>query len=106
MVDVAAVKPQLLVPMRPKIGVLLIALFVAGCSGSETAQGGGENGGTLVISVGGDPDLLFPPLSATTPAKIVDDLVYDRLAEIGDSLNTFGDAGFKPQLAKSWMWAP
>ena len=106
MVDVAAVKPQLLVPMRQTIGVALISLVIAGCTGGEPTRTGGENGGALVVSVGGDPDLLFPPLSETTPAQIVEDLVYDRLAEIGDSLNTVGDAGFRPRLAKSWTWAP
>lgn len=38
--------------------------------------------------------------------KLIGDLVYDRLAEIGDSLNTVGDQGFKPRLAKSWTWSP
>lgn len=64
-----------------------------------------EDGGTLVISTGGDPDILFPPLTSTIPGKIINDLVFDHLAEIGDSLNTVGDAGFEPRLARSWEWA-
>ena len=106
MVDVAPVKPQLPVHMRPSIGVVLAAVALAACTGGESTRAVSENGGALVISVGGDPDLLLPPLSSTTTAQIVEDLVYDRLAEIGDSLNTVGDAGFKPRLAKSWTWAP
>jgi peptide/nickel transport system substrate-binding protein len=34
------------------------------------------------------------------------DLVYDRLADIGDSLNVVGDAGFTPRLADRWTWSP
>jgi peptide/nickel transport system substrate-binding protein len=106
MVDVAPVKPQLLVLMRPSIILLVAAVGLTACSGNESANSSGENGGTLVISVGGEPDVLFPPLSETTSAQIVENLVYDPLAEIGDSLSTVGDAGFKPRLAKSWTWAP
>jgi len=92
--------------MRLTIGVALVSLVVAGCTGSDSTRSTGENGGALVISVGGDPDLLFPPLSETTTAQIIEDLVYDPLAQIGDSLNTVGDGGFQPRLAKSWIWAP
>jgi peptide/nickel transport system substrate-binding protein len=106
MVDVAPVKPQLLVPMRRSITLLVAIAALTGCFDKQPGGSAGENGGTLVISVGGDPDVLFPPLSETTSAQIVQDLVYDRLAEIGDSLSTVGDVGFKPRLAKSWTWAP
>jgi len=34
------------------------------------------------------------------------DNVYDRLADIGPDLNTRGDKGFTPHLARSWNWAP
>jgi peptide/nickel transport system substrate-binding protein len=92
--------------MRSRLAVVLLVVIVAGCTSSETSgKGGSADGGTLVISVGGDPDMLLPPLSSTTSAKIIEDLVYDPLAEIGDSLNTVGDAGFKPRLAKSWTWS-
>src|SRR5688500_7680307 len=36
---------------------------------------------------------------------MVFDQIFDRLAEIGDSLNVVGDAGFKPRLARRWTWA-
>ena len=90
--------------MRLTIVIALLSLVVAGCTRSDSAGPAGENGGTLVISVGGDPDVLFPPLSETTTAQIIEDLVYDRLANIGDSLNTVGDGGFRPSLARSWTW--
>jgi peptide/nickel transport system substrate-binding protein len=78
---------------------------VAGCSGDQSPSSSRPSGGTLVISVGGDPETLLPPLASTTTGQIIGDLVYDRLAEIGDSLNTVGDLGFQPRLAKTWEWS-
>ncbi len=92
--------------MRLSIVLLVAAVGLTACFDDDAAKSAGENGGTLVISVGGEPDLLFPPLSSSTSSQIVENLVYDPLAEIGDSLSTVGDAGFKPRLAKSWTWAP
>lgn len=85
---------------------LFALAVVVACSGENKPAPQGENGGTLVIAVGGDPETLFPPLASTTTAQVVGDLVYDRLAEIGDSLSTVGDQGFQPRLAKTWDWAP
>jgi peptide/nickel transport system substrate-binding protein len=88
-----------------RLVALLLALGLAACTGEKNSVATSATGGTLVISVGGDPESLFPPLASTTTGQIVGDLVYDRLAEIGDSLNTVGDAGFQPRLAKSWDWS-
>lgn len=82
---------------------MLVAL--AACTGEKPSPEGAPTGGTLVISVGGDPETLLPVLASTVTSRIIGDLVYDRLAEIGDSLNTLGDLGFRPRLAKSWTWA-
>jgi peptide/nickel transport system substrate-binding protein len=105
-VDVAQIRPQLVAPVvsTPKLLVIL-AVTVAACS-EPASTPARANGGTLVVSVGGDPETLLPPLASTTTAQVIGDLVYDRLAEIGDSLNTVGDEGFRPRLAKSWTWAP
>ncbi len=85
-------------------GPLLCALLLCACVGSES-RSGPATGGTLVISTGGDPDVLIPPLLASVQAGEIVDLVYDRLANIGDSLNTVNDAGFTPRLADHWTWA-
>jgi peptide/nickel transport system substrate-binding protein len=84
--------------------LLLGILAVIGCSGSE-ATSKGTSGGTLAISVGGDPDVLIPPLVSTVQALEITDMIYDRLADIGDSLNIVNDAGFTPHLADKWSWA-
>jgi len=77
---------------------LLCVLALFGCVGSESTSAG-SSGGTLAISTGGDPDVLIPSLASTVQATQITDLIYDRLAEIGDSLNIVNDAGFKPRLA-------
>jgi peptide/nickel transport system substrate-binding protein len=38
--------------------------------------------------------------------RMVQDMVFDRLAEIDSSLGTIGDRGFAPRLARKWTWAP
>lgn len=84
---------------------LICALWLIACAGSESAPGGSPSG-TFAISTGGDPDILIPSLVSTTQAAQMVDLVYDRLADIGDSLNVAGDAGFTPRLADRWTWSP
>ena len=63
-------------------------------------------GGTIVISASADADALVPPLTMSIEGKQVGDQVFDNLADIGPALNTVGDAGFTPRLAKSWVWTP
>ena len=83
---------------------LLCALLLCACVGTES-QSGKSTGGTLVISAGGDPDILVPSLLSNVQAAEIVDQVYDRLANIGDSLNILNDAGFTPRLADHWTWS-
>jgi hypothetical protein len=62
---------------------ILCAVLLSGCVGSEASRGG--PGGTLAIASGGDPDALIPALVQTTTAAEIVDMIYDRLADIGDS---------------------
>ena len=82
---------------------LLGALLFCACVRTESQSGKGT-GGTLVISTGGDPDILVPALLSSVQAAQIVDLVYDRLANIGDSLNILNDGGFTPRLADHWTW--
>ena len=82
---------------------LLCAVLLCACVGTES-QSGKSAGGTLVISTGGDPDILVPALASSVQAAQVMDLVYDRLANIGDSLKILNDGGFTPRLADHWTW--
>jgi len=88
---------------------LLVLLALAACKGVEqapTSAGPEDVGGTIVIATPSDASTLLPPLAAAITDREVTDLLYDRLAEIGEDLNTVGDKGFRPQLADRWEWAP
>jgi peptide/nickel transport system substrate-binding protein len=94
--------------MRKRLPPLSLVAFLAGCdvnSGVDTASARTDTGGTLVIASGGDADFLFPSLTFTGTGRAVSDLVFDKLAEIGPELNTVGDKGFTPRLARGWEWS-
>ncbi len=87
---------------------LLIAsvAVLAACSSKETPSSSGTTGGTLIIAGPGDPVDVFPPYVTDQNGRMVQDLVFDRLADISPDLTTIGDKGFKPALAQKWTWAP
>jgi peptide/nickel transport system substrate-binding protein len=83
----------------------LAALFLlAACVGTE-GPAPSSSGGTLVISAGASPDILIPGVTVSVLGNQISDLVYDRLADIGDSLNIVGDRGFTPRLSDRWTWS-
>ena len=88
--------------------LFLATLAAGGCKGVEDSKTAGpaDIGGTLVIATPADAGTLLPPLIAGITDRQATDLLYDRLADIGDDLNSVGDRGFKPQLAERWDWAP
>lgn len=89
---------------RSAAAVLLLAL--AACRGGDRASNAtGDVGGTVVVSTAAEPDFLFPPLVASTSGKMVSDQLFERLAEIGPKMNTMGDEGFEPRLARHWTWS-
>jgi peptide/nickel transport system substrate-binding protein len=87
-----------------KYARLLCVLVACACVGSESSSGT-KTGGTLAISTGGDPDALIPSLAQSVQAGQITDMIYDRLADIGDSLNIVNDKGFTPRLADHWTWS-
>jgi peptide/nickel transport system substrate-binding protein len=80
---------------------LVSAALLLACRG-ETGR---SAGGTVAIAAGSDPGSLIPALVQTTTAAEIVDMIYDRLADIGDSLNIVGDGGFTPRLADRWTWS-
>jgi peptide/nickel transport system substrate-binding protein len=83
----------------------VLALSVAACS-DRSGSPVGDAGGTMVIAVGGgDVSSLLPPFAIDAVGRAVSDQLFERLAEIGNDLNTLGDRGFQPRLATSWDWA-
>src|SRR5205809_734740 len=85
-------------------GVVIFALLA--CTSGERVASSAETGGTIVIATPADAGDLLPLLAGDATAKAVSDLLFDRLAEISDSLSTGpGDTGFRPRLAQRWTWA-
>ncbi|HEX6534899.1 MAG TPA: peptide ABC transporter substrate-binding protein [Gemmatimonadaceae bacterium] len=92
--------------MRQHTLLATLFLALAACSRGERAAPGGENGGTLVVSVGADADAIIPPVTSNVTSVQIGSLVFEHLAEPGALINAIGDAGWKPKLARSWSWAP
>lgn len=85
---------------------LVVTSLLIACGDRVGEEGRGDLGGTMVFTVAGsEPTPLFPPLTADIVSRIVIDQVFDRLAEIGPDMNTIGDKGFQPRLARSWAWS-
>lgn len=78
-----------------------IVALLAGCGGTEGAGGAG----TVIIGTAQDPITLFPPNADNVEARAVTELIFQRLADRGATLNTVGDAGFVPRLALRWDWS-
>ncbi|GJG88171.1 peptide-binding protein [Gemmatimonadetes bacterium T265] len=98
--------------LRRAIGRAVAGLTLATAAGchaepraSAAATTAGDVGGTVIIATAADPGVLLPPLAGSTQASAAIDQVFDRLADLGDSLNTFGDRGFRPRLSDRWTWA-
>lgn len=95
---------------RVRLPAPVAALLLAACAGDAAPDRradapAGEVGGTIVIAVGAEPNTFFPPRIGGIIAKQVSDLLYERLAEIGPELNTLGDDGYEPSLARAWRWS-
>ena len=93
--------------MTRRLTAASLALALVACGGDKHgANAAGDVGGTVVISLAGEPDFLMQPVITTTASKMVTDQIFEPLAEIGPDMNTMGDVGFKPRLARHWTWAP
>ncbi len=90
-------------PILKRLPLLALAAILGGCT--DDSRDDADTGGTLVISTAADADFLLPPLVDGVAARQVTDLLFDHLAEIGNELNTVGDAGFRPRLAERWEWS-
>lgn len=85
---------------------LLFVVLTVACADRAGTAGGTETGGTIVVvqpGTGSSP--MLPPLAYDIVGRMIVDNVYERLAEIGPAMNSVGDNGFTPRLARSWEWA-
>ena len=92
---------------RARVTLLCVTLVLAGACGrgDQSAAASGEAGGTIVIASTSDADALLLPITFSEQGRMVSDLVFDRLAEIGDDMGTIGDRGFTPRLADRCTWS-
>lgn len=88
------------------VTALLFCLSCSGKIGDREPGSPSETGGVLRIATAADADALIPPMVGTLQGKMVVDQLFDHLAEPVAPLQTVGDAGFRPQLATGWTWAP
>jgi peptide/nickel transport system substrate-binding protein len=84
-----------------KLALALVSLVAAACA---TDKSGGA-GGTVIVATASDATNLLPPFAADDQSLAISDQLYDKLADTGPGLNTVGDGGFLPRLAKSWNWS-
>jgi peptide/nickel transport system substrate-binding protein len=84
----------------PAIAVASAAMWLFAACGEST-----KTGGTIAIAASGDADNLIPPLTFSIQGKQITDQIFDNLADVGEGLNTVGDRGFSPRLARSWSWS-
>lgn len=99
-------------PRHHRVGVLAATLSLAlalvpGCarerpqgSGASDGAGSPASGGTAVVALAADPDVLNPLLSDSAIAGLVNAEIYDGLADMAEDLT------YQPRLARGWEVAP
>src|ERR1700720_3346440 len=84
---------------------LFIVLVVAELAACERRGGcTGPYCGTLINAAVAEPGTLLPPSSEDIVASDVDEQLFLKLADVGMSVNTWGDEDFQPLLAQKWEW--
>ena len=76
----------------------LCALLLGACS-NDGKSAGAKHVTTLVFTQPADADNLIPALSSSEISGQIDAMLFEKLVEIGDSMNVIGDAGARPSLA-------
>lgn len=87
---------------RLSLVVPCLVLLAAACG---TDRSRGELGGTVIVGTAADVDGLLPQFTATVQGRLVSELLYERLAQMGPEWNVIGDGGFEPRLATGWQWS-
>ena len=94
--------------MRRLLSGAAVLLGILACSGNDQGRAtDSEYGGTLVIATGADFGPLFPSNLQYVHENALVDIVFERLAEPGQELNSVGEAKFSigaqsPRIAR---WA-
>lgn len=81
---------------------ILVSIVFAACRPVDACRG--DTCGTLVFAALGEPATLLPPVTDQQLARDIHDQLFLKLADVGMSANTIGDADFEPLLAQRWEW--
>ena len=84
---------------------VLALLLLAACRG-DGRRAASAHATTLVLTLPADADNMLPPFSTNETSAQLQSVLFEKLAEIDDSMHVIGDVGFRPSLADSWTWAP
>ena len=90
-----------LATVRHLVTFACVLVASAACRGESSAPAA-ATGGTMVIAVPGDADILMPPLAGSQTSAHIIELIFPQLAELTPALNTLDDSGFAPQVAQRW----
>jgi peptide/nickel transport system substrate-binding protein len=94
--------------MRTRLLLPAAVFALAACTSNDQPRASSSTadvGGTIVVPTLSDAGNIFPPFVDDLYGRMVQDLVFDRLAEIDSTLVTTGDKSFTPRLAEKWTWA-
>ena len=80
----------------------LAVVVASGCDREDSCES--RPCDTAVVVTSAEADALFPPLSTSDVGVGLGDLIFAKLADVGPSLNTVGDSGFVPVLARAWRF--
>lgn len=83
---------------------MLVALLLGAAACAPEGGCPGDWCGTAVVVTSSEPDVLLPQLSTQNVGREIGEQLFDKLADIGRELNTFGDRGFVPVLARAWRF--
>ena len=84
--------------LRLGLGVATLAVLVGCAPASECT----DWCGTIVVVSAAEADALLPPVVQSDVATSLNDLIFEKLADVGPSMNALGDEGFVPKLATAW----
>jgi peptide/nickel transport system substrate-binding protein len=76
----------------------LAALAAVSCGDGP----GRRSGGTLVVAIPGDADVLLPPVLARQLSAQVTEHIFPKLAQLTVALDLASDSGYVPVLAERW----
>ncbi len=89
---------------RAVVGAFLLTLFFFVACGKSCDVGDEKpSGGTVIIALSSDPDMLNPLLGTGSNSGAVLQFLFPDLAE-QDFDSTEGTLRFRPSFAKSWEW--